>query len=109
MRYYPVGHGLAFGVDRCGDCGGFFLNAREWEALASHGLETRLHFIPSDAWQAEVARGLRTAHDAESLVRRLGAEDAAELERVTEWIAGHRHRDVMMAHLRERLHLPVHG
>lgn len=102
MRYYPVGHGLEFGIDRCGACGGFFLNDHEWDALVAAGLGTKLHFIPSDAWQAEVARTVKTVHDQEALARRLGAPDAAELERVTAWIGGHPHRDVLLAHLRER-------
>lgn len=108
MRYYPVGHGLEFGIDRCGSCGGFFLNALEWDALLAKGLHTKLHFIPSDAWQADVSRHARTAHDADALTKRLGPTDAAELHRITAWIANHTHRDLLVAHLRHHLNLPMH-
>jgi Zn-finger nucleic acid-binding protein len=108
MRYYPVGHGLAFGIDRCGSCGGFFLNALEWDALLAKGLHTKLHFIPSDAWQADVSRHAKAAHDADALTKRLGPTDAAELHRITAWIASHPHRDLLLAHLRHHLHLPTH-
>jgi Zn-finger nucleic acid-binding protein len=104
MRYYPVGHGLDFGIDRCGACGGFFLNNHEWDALAAGNLHTKLHFIPSDAWQADVARHHRTAQHETALTRRLGAADAAELHRITAWIAGHPQKDLLLAHLREHLH-----
>lgn len=30
---HDVGHGLDFHIDRCGHCGGIWLDAHEWEAL----------------------------------------------------------------------------
>src|SRR5579862_2873814 len=41
MRRTKVGHGIPFAVDRCGSCGGFWLDANEWEILKSRHIHER--------------------------------------------------------------------
>jgi Zn-finger nucleic acid-binding protein len=104
MRYYPVGHGVPFGIDKCGTCGGVWLNDGEWQALAARGFHRRLHAISSDAWQAEVSAEHRAQTDRHRVVRHLGETDVAELDRLIHWLDAHPHRTLAIAYLQRHLH-----
>src|SRR6476469_8534091 len=89
MRRHKVGHGVAFVVDRCGTCGGFWLDANEWEVLKSRHIHERLHFIASDAWQAEVARQEREKGHERIVREKLGAQDMEKIKAIKTWIESH--------------------
>lgn len=89
MRRHKVGHGVSFIMDRCGTCGGFWLDANEWEVLASRHIHERLHFVASDAWQAEVARQEREKGHERIVREKLGAEDLERIKQIKAWIEGH--------------------
>jgi Zn-finger nucleic acid-binding protein len=99
MHYYSVGHGVAFGIDKCNTCGGVWLNVGEWAALKARGLHLKVHAISSDIWQAAVAREIRDRAEEDAMRKRLGAADYAELRRVAGWLEGHAHRTEIWAHL----------
>lgn len=103
MRRCRVGHGAAFSIDRCGACGGMWLDANEWEALARHGLRDRVHFVFSDAWQTRLLQQERNDAAHRQVEARLGPQDFGELLRVTDWIEHHPHRDEVAAYLLTRL------
>ncbi len=103
MRYYPVGHGLPFGIDKCNTCGGVWLNAGEWEALKAGGLERQVHAISADTWQHEIAHERQAAVQRAMLIKRIGAPDLAEIDRVAAWISGHAHRAELLAHLQQQV------
>ena len=104
MTRAKVGRGAAFEIDRCGGCGGTWLDAREWEALRRLGLHDDIHFIFSAAWQADVAREERERMRDQMLLTKLGEADWAEIQRVREWLLAHRHRDELSAYLLDGLH-----
>ena len=99
MHYYPVGHGLSFGIDKCNTCGGVWLDAGEWEALVQATFHLHLHAISSDAWQEQVQQQVRTAHEEAAMERRLGHEDYARLVEVARWMGQHPHRAEILAYL----------
>jgi Zn-finger nucleic acid-binding protein len=99
MHYYPVGHGLAFGIDKCNTCGGAWLNAGEWEALVCAKLHMQLHAISSDVWQAEVQRQLRAAQEEAAMEKRLGHDEYARLVQTFLWLHAHPHRAEILAYL----------
>jgi len=99
MRQAKVGHGIGFALDRCGACGGFWLDLREWQALKRAGLHGDLHRVFSDAWQGQLAREERTAREEHLLEEKLGATDYAEIRRVKKWIEKHPHRAELQAYL----------
>ena len=81
MHPLRVGHGITFKIDRCGRCGGLWLDRNEWESLRARGLHDDLYLIYTDGWQ----KALRAQEAQEigdvMLLERLGA---ADLERVKE-------------------------
>ncbi len=98
---HRVGHGLDFHLDRCGHCGGIWLDPGEWEAMRQKGLHEKLHFVFSSAWQARVREQERRDARTELLKTKLGESDYEELKRIAEWIASSPKRHEMMAYLRE--------
>ncbi len=103
MRRCRVGRGAEFAIDRCGGCGGMWLDANEWESLKHFGLHDRVHFVFSDAWQAGLLRQERDDAARRHVEARLGPSDFAELQRVTQWINQHPHREEVTAYLLTRL------
>jgi Zn-finger nucleic acid-binding protein len=89
MRRHKVGHGVAFAVDRCGTCGGFWLDANEWTILKSRHIHERLHFLASDAWQADVARQEREKGHEQIVLDKIGPEDLEKIKTIKLWIEGH--------------------
>ena len=86
---HKVGHGVGFAVDRCGTCGGFWLDANEWEILKSRHMNDRLHFVASDAWQADVARQEREKGHEQIVLGKIGAEDLEKIKSIKVWIENH--------------------
>jgi len=86
---HRVGHGLDFHLDRCGQCGGVWLDAGEWEALKARGLHDDLHLIFTSAWQAEVRRQRRAQTDQHLLLKRLGEADLHKAKAIRGWIESH--------------------
>ena len=102
LRRHKVGHGVSFSIDRCGTCGGFWLDANEWEMLRSRGMHDRLHFVASDAWQAEIARQDREKGHEQIVKEKLGAEDLEKIKAIKAWMDGHPRRVELYAFLLDK-------
>jgi Zn-finger nucleic acid-binding protein len=96
-----VGNGLAFHLDRCRTCAGFWFDPGEWDALLAAGLHGQAHQVFSDAWQFEVQREERRVQHERSMIARLGQADWDEIQRVKAWIEGHPRRVELFAVLTE--------
>jgi Zn-finger nucleic acid-binding protein len=104
---HKVGCGLAFHLDRCGRCGGTWLDANEWEFLRSRDLHRSLHLVFSESWQRRVRREERTRQYRrvvtsvldERLRRQCGEPDIERLKRFKQWIDGHPRRRELYAYL----------
>lgn len=94
---YKVGHSLAFSLDRCGTCGGVWLDANEWEALRARNLHDDIHFIFSASWQRRVFEEEQARHREERLRRWFGEEDYAEARRIRDWLCAHPRREELLA------------
>lgn len=99
---YRVGHGLEFSVDRCGHCGGMWLDPYEWESLRGSSLHEHLHLIFSQVWQAHVQLEARNHAEEANLKSLLGERDLTEIRRVKAWLDGHPHRETLYALLIRR-------
>lgn len=84
-------------VERCSRCGGFWLDAGEFEALRDRGIEKQLHLIFSDVWQRRLRERRSREAAAERLNELLGADDAAEARRVQAWIKAHPQGEALLA------------
>ena len=96
-----VGHGLAFHLDRCVTCGGFWFDAGEWDALLARNLHDDAHHIFSPAWQADVMKHERRLQHDRLMIAKLGEADWREIRRVKAWLDAHPHRAELHAVLRE--------
>lgn len=89
LRKYRVGVGSGFALDRCGNCGGVWLDGGEWEALMGLGLHTQVAHIFSAAWQRSIAEAEKVRNWDRFYSERFGAEDFAELKRIKKWLSFH--------------------
>jgi Zn-finger nucleic acid-binding protein len=103
MRKFEVGRGLRFRIDFDATSGGFWLDGGEYQALRARNLHDELNLIASDEWQ----RALRAQRSREAARARLestvGPADRRRLDEAIDWLAGHAHRDLLLAELLERL------
>ena len=98
---HRVGQGLPFQLDRCGACGGIWLDAGEWNALLSLNLHGELTRIFTTNWQAKVRREEQSRARDESLRNKLGPKDFERLRTVSKWLRDHPHRNLIVARLQE--------
>ncbi len=96
-----VGHGTRFTLDRCGGCGGIWLDANEWQILAARNLHDDLHFVFSSTWQADVLRHDRLAQYEKLMISKLGPADWQEIQRIKSWLTTHPKRSELYAVLLE--------
>lgn len=101
MSRATPGHGLEFFINRCGGCGGIWLDANEWENLRDAGLHDDIHFIFSPAWQADLAKAEREAQRERRLAEKIGPEAMSELKRTKAWLDSHPNRAELCAFLVE--------
>ncbi|MEM8875738.1 MAG: zf-TFIIB domain-containing protein [Planctomycetota bacterium] len=88
-----VGHGCEFYVERCPHCGGFWLDAGEWETLRANGLAKQLHHVFSNAWQARLREQRQRDLADERLEATLGESDTAKVRAFADFVRNHPHRD----------------
>jgi Zn-finger nucleic acid-binding protein len=92
-----VGRGAEFWLDRCAHCGGIWFDADEWDALLALGLHDDVHFVFSDAWQAEISRIDRQRQHDRLLREKLGDADFEKIQQIKTWLDAHQHRVEMYA------------
>lgn len=95
------GHGLDFHINRCGGCGGIWLDANEWENLRDAGLHDDIHFIFSPHWQADLAKAQREVQRDRRLAEKIGSDSLNELKRIKAWLDSHPNKAELSAFLME--------
>jgi Zn-finger nucleic acid-binding protein len=85
---YDVGRNIAFTVDRCGKCGGIWLDGNEWTALKRENLHLDLHRIFSTDWQSNIRQD-QHASALQDIWREQFGSDYDELMRFKKWIDAH--------------------
>lgn len=85
---YDVGRNLSFTIDRCGKCGGIWLDGNEWAALKREKLHLDLHRIFSTDWQSNIRQQQHT-RALQDIWREQFGSDFEELIRIKKWIDGH--------------------
>jgi Zn-finger nucleic acid-binding protein len=89
LTRFKIGHGIAFSIDRCGNCGGVWFDRNEWKILQSRNLHDEIHMIFTESWQGQVQDEDRARAYEQFLLAKFGEKDLAELRRVRAWIDGH--------------------
>ena len=103
-----VGHDVDFRIDRCGRCGGIWLDANEWETLVARNLHDDVHFIFSKVWQAHAKQAERSESYRSmvfqvldgQLTAKIGPADLARLKETKAWLDAHPHSADLYAFLR---------
>ena len=85
---YDVASDAPFTIDRCGTCGGMWLDGNEWDQLKSRSLHTDIHRIFSTDWQSQL-RAEEHGKALEEIWRGQFGSDFEELMRIKKWIDGH--------------------
>jgi Zn-finger nucleic acid-binding protein len=95
-----VGHGIKFHIDRCGCCGGVWLDKNEWEVLKSRNLHDEIHFIFSTEWQDEVMHSEQQKAYEEQTEKMLGQDNFLKVKDFRDWLSENPHSDVILAYLK---------
>ncbi len=85
---YDVAADASFTIDRCGKCGGMWLDGNEWDQLKSRSLHTDIHRIFSTDWQSQI-RANEHGKALEDIWREQFGSDYEELMRIKKWIDSH--------------------
>jgi len=96
---HRVGYGLNFHIDRCGHCGGIWLDANEWDALKAHNLQESMHLIFTSSWQAKVREQDRAIANERLLREHLGDADFDKATTMRQWIDTHPKKPMITAYL----------
>ena len=99
LRRYPVGEGLDFSLDRCGNCGGTWFDKNEWEILKSRGLHDNVHKIFSEIWQHRIRDDQRRQAADQMYRDKFGTEDYEKIKQIREWIQAHPQQSELLAFL----------
>lgn len=99
LRRYPVGAGLTFSLDRCGNCGGMWFDRNEWEVLKKHGLHD-VHKIFSEIWQHQVLSEEQAKARERLYLDKFGPDDYARASEIKGWIDGHPLKSELRAFLK---------
>ncbi|SHK56824.1 Zn-finger domain-containing nucleic acid-binding protein [Desulfatibacillum alkenivorans DSM 16219] len=96
MVKYKVGHGLDFKIDRCGGCGGVWLDANEWEAMKDRNLHDEINSVFTAPWQA----GVRQEQNSQTLdalyAEKFGDQDYSKIKEIRSWLDGHPKRQAIL-------------
>lgn len=98
LTKYNVGRGTNFAANKCGHCGGMWLDKNEWEILKSRNLHDDLHLVFSDSWQSGNRAEEHNKAMAEIFREHLG-EDLEEISRIKTWLKSHPKSDALFAYL----------
>lgn len=90
LRRYPVGHGIDFQLDRCGNCGGMWFDANEWEILVHRGLHNDVHMMFSAIWQGQVLKEQKAKSIREHYMQKFGPADFQKASEVRAWLMNHK-------------------
>lgn len=98
---YRVGRDIAFTIDRCGNCGGVWLDANEWEVLKSRNLHDDLDRIFTEKWQEQVQDDVMSMNLENIYRQKFGSENYERIRELKDWIDGHEKRAEILAYLRD--------
>jgi len=99
MTRHEVGHGVNFSIDRCAACGGFWLDAGEFEALQRRNLHDDIHFVFSEAWQQHRQHLRAGAMYEQRMKSTLGETDYKKAKAFRDWLGSHPKRAAILAYL----------
>lgn len=100
LRRYPVGHGVEFGLDRCGNCGGIWFDRNEWETLKRFQLHTNVHKIFSEIWQRQLQDGEHQAAMESFYREKFGPDDYQQALKIKSWLDNNPNKTALLAFLK---------
>lgn len=101
MLKYRVGRDIAFRLDQCGQCGGFWFDRNEWEALKARNLHDDIHRVVTAQWQRAARMEASQQRWQRHYASLFGTEDYTEIRRVKTWLSSHDQRAALLAYLND--------
>jgi Zn-finger nucleic acid-binding protein len=98
---HPVGHGISFQLDRCGNCGGVWFDKNEWETLKERNLHDDVHLIFSTIWQKQVREEDHKKAMENFYENKFGSADYAKAKEIKSWIDNHTLKSELQAFIIE--------
>lgn len=95
-----------FYVERCPNCGGFWCDRGEWEALQELGLIYNLEQVFSGEWQSQIRSVEFLEKERQAIVEKLGRKVAFKIFELAEILEQHPNGDFGVAYLMRRLDKP---
>lgn len=99
LRRFPVGKDILFGLDRCGNCGGMWFDANEWDVLKQRGLHKDVHKIFSEIWQNQVRSDEHKVAMEAFYKEKFGDIGYQKAQETKNWIETHPHKSELQAFL----------
>ena len=96
---YKVGRDINFTLDRCGGCGGVWLDKDEWATLKERNLHDNLYDFFTEPWQSEVRREEARKNMEFISKSRFGEEDYERIKDFKDWLDKHTMRSEILAFL----------
>lgn len=94
---YKVGHDVNFTVDRCGGCGGVWLDKNEWATLKERNLHDNLYEFFTEPWQSVVRREEARRNMEFIYKNKFGEEDYERIKDFKLWMDKHPLRNQILA------------
>lgn len=99
---FPVGHGIEFTLDHCGNCGGIWFDKNEWEVLKNRNLHYEVHKIFSAVWQTGVRAKAHEKYIQNFYLNKFGKEDYKKIEEMKNWMESHPLKHELYAYILEQ-------
>jgi len=104
---YKVGRDVNFTVDRCGGCGGVWLDKDEWHTLKERNLHDNLYDFFTEGWQSDVRREEARKNMELIYKLRFGEEAYEKIKHFKEWLDKQSKRNEVLAYLSDTNPLDV--
>lgn len=99
LSRYRILPGVSFNLDRCNTCQGVWFDAHEWEAFASHNLQTSLSQFFTRPWQEKINQQEKRLRMEKLYTDKFGATDYARLCELRSWVRAHPRSNMLLAFL----------
>ena len=99
MFKFKIASDIGFLIESCTTCGGFWLDANEWDALKASGLHDNLTDIISAQWQKDIRTHKLQHAITESYKTRLGPDDFSRVHEFRSWLNKHPQKSLVLAYL----------
>ncbi len=102
MTHLRIALDILFQIDRCGGCGGFWVERGAWDICQARGIHTRLNTFLNDSWQHRLRQEEARFQQEDRCRVLLGQEAYERVKAFKAWAEQHEKRSVILAYLESK-------